>query len=290
MVALVQLKENVLPVGDVTYPFSYALPVKLPSSFEGSYGYVRYTVRATLDRPWKFNQDAKSVFTVISHTDLNLLPQLRSPLTQTKTKSVCCLCCNTGPITMVARIPFTGFVSGQDIPLTIDMENPTRININNVNCVMMQVATFQSQQPYASFRYERRPVAKLDLGPVEHNSSKLLDGTMKIPPSPPSLLPNCNIIKLQYIIEVKATVAGPHKNMYVNLPITVGTVPLIFQENWEPSPSVPLLEPTAPAYPELPPPSYDECYFGSSNIKDQGDTQYTFGSTQYVPRYPTYNM
>nr|CAD7445989.1 unnamed protein product [Timema bartmani] len=69
-----------------------------------------------------------------------------------------------------------------------------------------------------------------------------------------------------------------------------GTVPLIFQENWEPSPSAPLLEPTAPAYPELPPPSYDECYFGSSNIKDQGDTQYTFGSTQYVPRYPTYNM
>jgi hypothetical protein len=68
---------EVLPAGEHSFPFSMMLPNHLPSSFEGEYGYVRYTVKATLDRPWKFDHEVKAAFTVLSHLDLNLDPRNR---------------------------------------------------------------------------------------------------------------------------------------------------------------------------------------------------------------------
>lgn len=67
-----------LPAGSSMYPFQMALPPSLPSSFEGKYGYVRYTVEAKIDRPWKFDHELKTAFTVLSILDLNLeQPSLR---------------------------------------------------------------------------------------------------------------------------------------------------------------------------------------------------------------------
>lgn len=65
---------EVLPAGEHSFPFSMMLPNHLPSSFEGQYGYVRYTVKATLNRPWKFDHEVKAAFTVLLHLDLNLDP------------------------------------------------------------------------------------------------------------------------------------------------------------------------------------------------------------------------
>jgi hypothetical protein len=64
----------VLRAGEHSFPFSMMLANNLPSSFEGQYGYVRYTVKATLDRPWKFDHEVKEAFTVLLLSDLNLDP------------------------------------------------------------------------------------------------------------------------------------------------------------------------------------------------------------------------
>lgn len=68
--------EIVLPIGNHVYPFTCVLPPTLPSSFEGDYGHVRYTIKVILDRPWKFDQEIKAAFTVISPLDLNVNPSL----------------------------------------------------------------------------------------------------------------------------------------------------------------------------------------------------------------------
>jgi hypothetical protein len=65
---------EMLPAGEHSFRFSMMLPNHLPSSYEGQCGYVRYTVKATLDRPWKFDHEVKAAFTVLLHVDLNLDP------------------------------------------------------------------------------------------------------------------------------------------------------------------------------------------------------------------------
>lgn len=69
--------EIELPAGEHNYPFTFVVPPHVPSSFEGEFGHVRYTIKAVLDRPWKFDQETKMVFTVISPLDLNLDPEMK---------------------------------------------------------------------------------------------------------------------------------------------------------------------------------------------------------------------
>lgn len=67
--------EIELPPAQLAYPFNIQLPMNLPSSFEHEYGYVRYTIKAIFDRPWKFDHEVKSAFTVLSAFDLNRRPE-----------------------------------------------------------------------------------------------------------------------------------------------------------------------------------------------------------------------
>lgn len=66
-----------MPQGTHSYDFYCALPSALPTSFEGTYGHIRYLVEVRMDRPWKFDHVFKQPFTVLSHCDLNLSPSLR---------------------------------------------------------------------------------------------------------------------------------------------------------------------------------------------------------------------
>ena len=67
--------EMSLPEGNHVFPFQFILPPNLPGSFEGkSSCYVRYWLKATIDKPWKFDPECKFVFTVGSVLDLNTLP------------------------------------------------------------------------------------------------------------------------------------------------------------------------------------------------------------------------
>lgn len=51
-----------LPAGQHVFPFNCALPPSLPSSFEGRFGHIRYTIKVTFDQKI-------SVFQIIvSHT------------------------------------------------------------------------------------------------------------------------------------------------------------------------------------------------------------------------------
>lgn len=64
-----------LPSGQHNFPFQFMLPPTLPSSFEHQYGQVRYMLKATIDKPWKFDHHTKLPFTVVSLLDLNAIPE-----------------------------------------------------------------------------------------------------------------------------------------------------------------------------------------------------------------------
>jgi Arrestin (or S-antigen), N-terminal domain len=57
--------------GKYEYTFTFRLPKKIPSSFEGEHGWVRYTLKATVVRPGKSNYEIKLPITVNTVVDLN---------------------------------------------------------------------------------------------------------------------------------------------------------------------------------------------------------------------------
>lgn len=219
-------QETELPAGTHTYPFSCALPPSLPSSFEGEFGHVRYTIKVTLDRPWKFDQDMKMAFTVISPVDLNLNPNVKEPFKLELEKTFCCLCCRSGPLSVVAMIPVTGYVSGQVLPITCECDNASNVGINVVKFILRKKVTFYTQHPSAEKRESKETIAELSIGPVAGGETRTFNQQLEIPALPPTNLVNCGIISLDYDLHIECDVSGPHRNLSGNIPITLGTIPL----------------------------------------------------------------
>ncbi|XP_030376124.1 arrestin domain-containing protein 17 [Scaptodrosophila lebanonensis] len=319
--------ETELPPGTHTYPFTCALPPTLPSSFEGEFGHVRYTIKVTLDRPWKFDQDMKMAFTVIAPVDLNLNPRVKEPFKLELEKSFCCFCCRSGPLSVVTTIPVTGYVSGQIIPISCECDNASNVGINAVKFELRKLVTFHTNQPRSEKRESKCVIAQLSIGPVAAGESRTFTQQLEIPPLPPTNLLNCGIIALDYDLHVECDVSGPHRNLNGKVPITLGTIPLASFKPPAPYTDVPAqvpphqlddpsLAPTQPVspvsppsgaggalgwnvadsaggelYPNIPPPQFVETeYRGTIAGRDDSEHTQIIGDGAFAPRYPTFQF
>ncbi|XP_029160939.1 arrestin domain-containing protein 17 [Nylanderia fulva] len=300
--------------GEHKFPFTCSLPINLPSSFESDFGYVRYIVKATLDRPWKFDQDVKSPFTVITPLDLNQEHRATEPIRQEMSKTFCCLCCGTPPLTVNFSLPVRGYVPGQSMPIKINVENLSNVVVNTIKLVLCKIVTFRATTPHTDTRTEEIVVTEISKGPVEGGGTADYEQHLDVPPLPPSNLANCNIIDLEYNLKVEACVEGwYHRNLSANTLIFVGTIPLATYH----APSAPPNEingdfstkppeagfvipsantalpplPESNLYPTLPPPSYEESLTSARNLRERGESEYVYGLTnRFAPKYPVYNF
>ncbi|XP_057336058.1 arrestin domain-containing protein 17 [Microplitis mediator] len=219
--------EFELPIGEHFYPFNCALPQNLPSSFEHDYGYIRYTVKATIDRPWKFDHEVKTAFTVVSNFDLNKEPRAAEPVHLEMSKTFCCLCCGSPPLKVNAIMPVRGYVPGQAMAIRVNVENESGIIVNQVKLILRKIVTFRANTPRSDTKIEKIAISEVSKGPVEGNASSDYEQKLDIPPLPPSNLTHCGIIDLEYNFKVEACVDGwYHSNLKSNTVVFIGTIPL----------------------------------------------------------------
>nr|XP_022332254.1 arrestin domain-containing protein 3-like [Crassostrea virginica] len=288
--------DNRLPPGQHIYPFSFTLPPNLPSSFEGGVGYVRYTVKGTIDKPWKFDHNTKRPFTVVALLDLNTQPNAACETHNRQDKFLCCLCCKSGPITGMIRLDRCGFVPGEAIQFNAEIQNMTS-RVCGIHVKLTMTTMFHATTESKSSSQEVARVTHPDLQPGETDSWS--GGRLVLPPLPPSFLVGCGIIDINYYLELIVDPSGPALDLQVPLSIIIGTIPLHsiarqYQTQYGIS-GPPELPPTGPAPSappndrSLPPPSYNECVFGKTNIKDEEDTEYTQGQMDFAPAYTYYD-
>ncbi|XP_072938001.1 arrestin domain-containing protein 17 [Epargyreus clarus] len=242
--------EIEIPAGKQVYNFTCALPPVLPSSFEGKYGYVRYTVKVTLDRPWKFDQETKMAFTVINALDLNLNPSYREPIHIQMEKTFCCFCCASPPLSVDVRAPVSGYCPGQVIPFTIDIENKSNVDVELIKIFLRKVVNYRATSPSTVTKKEKEIVLTVQQGPAAGGTTKHWNLSMEVPPIPPSNLVNCNIIDLDYDIKVQCVVSGMHMGMKDRKYVNIGTVPLMGLPG-QVAPSAPPSKPTTPSQPAV---------------------------------------
>ncbi|KAK6643831.1 hypothetical protein RUM43_000094 [Polyplax serrata] len=310
--------EVEIPAGSHTYNFSAKLPDSLPSSFESQFGYVRYTVKAILNRPWKFDQECKAAFTVVSPLDLNKVPESKEPINIHKEKFIGFCCCKSGPLSATLQVPISGFVSGQIIPVSLEVENLSDKNTGAGICSLNKVVTYNAQYPVQKSKFDKVGITEVKLGVVGAHSANKWTENLIVPALPPSNLQNCTIMDVKYEIKVDVKVPGLfYRGLHFKTPIVFGTVPLAAMPSAPPAPKIDGIitaeddktdtQPSAPSlgwsfgggdgknslYPTIPSPTFEEAMPTSTNtidIRDKDDSEHTQIAAGWVPRYPTYNF
>ncbi|XP_017766321.1 PREDICTED: arrestin domain-containing protein 3-like isoform X1 [Eufriesea mexicana] len=209
------------------YPFTFQLPHSIPSSFEHYYGHIRYTVKAMMDRPWKFNHECKTAFTVISPLDLNEYRARCLGIQDEVVENFCCLCViNQGSIRAEITMPFTGYVPGQSINTILDYKNSSSsVEISKVTTKLAKKIDFYANSPYSKTQTSNAVLKSTsDSGPFSARGRVV--SNILVPPIPPSHLKYCSIINLEYQVIVTVHVSGPHCKIEKSYPLLIGTVPL----------------------------------------------------------------
>ncbi|XP_053402728.1 arrestin domain-containing protein 17-like [Mercenaria mercenaria] len=304
------------PAGSHAYPFSLQLSASLPSSFEGSRGHVRYLCKCTIDRPWKFDSHVKRAFTVIHHLDLNLVPQAPIPVDGQVRQDIEGCCCSAGSVEASLSLNKTGYVPGEPIVYDIIIDNQSDYSINTVELILIQKTTYQGKSDaflssgHPKFHPKTASFSLLHLNcNIKQRSTETINRATLVPSLPPSGLEGCGIINIDYTVELKVPCSGT--KLKILKKIILGTIPLqqpTFQVPAQPSaPSPALLAPVTlqpqsislnvepvmvpPSYEEAlaPPPSYSECVYGRTTIRDADDDDNTTGDTTWAPAYPYYD-
>ncbi|KAH3812604.1 hypothetical protein DPMN_141040 [Dreissena polymorpha] len=205
-------------------------------------------------------------------------------------KTVCCCCCETPPILASLRIDKAGYVPGEWVVVNAEFQD----------------GTGRGQTIYRTRTYSRREkrfkshCVVMKHGPVSGGGSDAwVNERFQIPALPPSQLPGCDIICIQYFVEFKVDVVGTPFDLELPIPITIGTIPLqstvqMYMPSMWPSPEPvvtqqPYGPPSGVSLPfNMPSPSYRECMFGKVDTKESDD-KHAGGNMSYAPSYIYYN-
>ncbi|XP_008204873.1 arrestin domain-containing protein 17 [Nasonia vitripennis] len=308
-----------IPPGTHTYPFSFHIPSNVPCSFEHHIGHVRYSIKAVMDRPWRFDHKVMSAFTVIADYNLNDIPNLSRGINDEINREFnTCLCFgNAGTLDAIVKSRVRGFVPGEIIQLDVSYDNSsTSVDVEEMTLHLYKHLSFHAT---SKSKHKKEDIREMRVGgPFPKKGEQSL--TVRVPSVPPSNLQNCRIIDISYQLVFKIHTSGFHRKIKRYYPVEIGTIPLIQRGpiQTQPSlvPSAPssdqvavdtqLLPPyqdqagalpigfadaSAPPYPaEMPPPSYEECIGGGKLIGDPNEKGIVGSNMQFTPKYPVYNL
>jgi Arrestin (or S-antigen), N-terminal domain/Arrestin (or S-antigen), C-terminal domain len=221
-------KEVEIPRGTNSYNFQCFIPAVAPTSFEGTLGFIRYTVSVKLEQPMKNDESFARTFTVIRSLDLNNeSPTLRLPCQMERIKTFCCWPCSSDPLIMTVQIPMAGYVAGQQIDIDIEVNNQSNIDIEDMEVVLRKNIVYFVRDPNESSKSNEVQVTGAQLPGVKALSTFKEQRKLEIPPISPTDTTHSSIIHQSYELLVTGTVGGCHGNPTILIPITIGTVPLI---------------------------------------------------------------
>ncbi|XP_017140076.1 arrestin domain-containing protein 3 [Drosophila miranda] len=222
--------------GTRTYRFACQIPLTCPSSFEGTYGRVRYIVNVMFIRPWTFDQNFNRCFTVLKVMDLNTESlMLRVPTQVESQRTYCCFPCTSKPLSLRLSLPQGGFVPGQTIPIGVLVSNDSSIQVEEITVRLTMVVIYYSRPPCPDTNKDRFVVAQKAGEGVSKNSRKQFTFDLKVPATPPTCFNLCSIIQIAYQVEAEVKVKGCHSGQSVHMPVTIGSVPLTKELQKQPS-------------------------------------------------------
>ncbi|CAG5118249.1 unnamed protein product [Candidula unifasciata] len=212
----------ILPAGNHIMPFELPVPSDLPSSFEGTHGYVRYWLECILDVAGNAEQITKKAFTVISKCNLNTDPLADKEIKRQQKVSVCCACCTPGYYDIRYCVARRGYVPGEKILVDIRARNYTN-NIVHLVLRFKMVTSYHAQGKCLRVKKTLQEGEKI----LETSETLKWNPEIPVPPLPPSGLGGSRVIDIGYWLEVDMySKAFFSDSLHFNDEIKIGTLPL----------------------------------------------------------------
>ena len=224
-----QLQEEPLVLNREQYswPFQFSLTNHLPPTVNlpQSYPHVRYYLQVVIDRrPWyKPNIRELRYLTIYPHVNLLANPQcLQSTIFGNH---------NRKEITIKGIINKTGYIPGESISLTLEIENPKQVSIRLIDLLI-----FQSYEIGATAC--RHNIFQTTLPNIQDLKDREIRGacsvTIPFTLLPPSYhfqggLQRTGLANIHYFMKLAVKVEGMFTNFEVDIPIIIGTEPGSYQ-------------------------------------------------------------
>ncbi|KFB40639.1 AGAP001822-PA-like protein [Anopheles sinensis] len=214
-----------VPAGVHRYPFSCVIPQTAPSSKEGKYGHIRYVVKVSLERPWKYDHVFQVPFLVKSHADLSVAQDRM--LLPTKAEMVQSFYFGlTDPLIVTASTPRTGYAPGEVIEVTIHVNNQSSVDVRGITIKFQRIDTFISQVPVVQQHLEHTVMEERTIGRVARRNDAVFEENILIGSTVPSDDERCKIIQTRYEVELLVRPVRSRKKMILTLPLVIGSVGL----------------------------------------------------------------
>ncbi|CAF0705379.1 unnamed protein product [Brachionus calyciflorus] len=215
-------KDLFLDPGNYTYKFEIPLPSNLPSSFKNSIGKINYEIEAIIDRPLSLKKHVIKSFTVFSHMDLSMQPNLKEVCKVNDPKIVLSTGLRSHFIIADFRINKGGYVPFEKIEFDVNLENKSNRELKEMSVCLVQCfksfkGAFVENKVITSVNYSNR---------INDNSKQKWTAAIIVPVVCPSSAEICKIMEIKYQVVLKLTVSGISTTKNMEIPITIGTHPV----------------------------------------------------------------
>ena len=208
------------PAGSHTFPFRFHLPSKIPSSFEGRVGWVRYELQGRIvTGVMKVEHLVEIELPVMEIVDINQSHLLVVKSVQVQ-KKVWSFPCTLSNVSMVVGLSRTGFCVGEDIPLNVGLENGSRYEVT-LTAVLRQKITYTAKRTRR--QYDKATVVEVTSQRFAPRISTIWPTNLRVPLQE-ATTQDYEVIHVEYRIKVVASV-GWGQTLVAKIPITIGNIP-----------------------------------------------------------------
>ncbi|XP_059192554.1 arrestin domain-containing protein 3-like [Centropristis striata] len=213
-----------LQPGTHMYPFTCQFPRgDFPSSFIGANGRINYSLTVSIHRSWRMAKDFAVELKYVNRIDTNQ-PELHAPLSGINGKTLCCLWCTSGPISMKVSTEKKAFMPGETVKIICEFSNgSSRTATPTVSLQQKQVCYTHNR---VSQRWYIKKLVSVFGQPISGETSGVHTGiVITIPSATPLTISNCSIIDVSYLIEVTLRVKYA-SDLTVLIPIILCDTPV----------------------------------------------------------------
>ncbi|XP_030748760.1 arrestin domain-containing protein 3-like [Sitophilus oryzae] len=241
--------EGSLSAGHHVFPFSVKIPEHLPSSFVCSYGFIKHSIKGTMDRPWKLDLEDYRELQVMSPIKLSTFnSHIQEAVNLSDDKTLCCCCCASGPITLCLSLEKQGFVVGESINVKVYCLNMSNSNVNGITVIVKSNLDYKTTHPGVKYKHDSELVSSTGDTGVGAHGEREYNFVLDIPQSTPVYnFAGCDLFRSSHELKVCAAIPGMHNDFEIEQTIYLGHIPFntispIFpQPGFNAGPNVPIM-------------------------------------------------